>query len=94
MLMIYGFNRLIFQLYKINDRREIYRLSRLRGDLFTMTATSSETVKFKWDGGGLIPDVQKTQYADGGYDSVDCQNCGNTTTLGDLEQRENKLVCR
>lgn len=55
------------------------------GDLFTMTATSSETVKFKWDGGGLIPDVQKTQYADGGYDSVDCQNCGNNFNIDDLE---------
>ncbi|WOV91622.1 MAG: hypothetical protein R1F54_02940 [Candidatus Zeuxoniibacter abyssi] len=50
-----------------------------------MTAASLETVKFKRDGDSLIPDVRKTQYADGGYDSVDCQNCGNNFNIDDLE---------
>ena len=55
------------------------------GGLFTVTAASLETVKFKRDGDSLIPDVRKTQYADGGYDSVDCQNCGNNFNIDDLE---------
>ena len=53
-----------------------------------MTATSLETVKLEWDGDSLIPDVQKTQYADGGYDTANCQKCGKSFELDELKPDE------